>query len=81
MQDEILICRQHTAWFLLEHEDNVLRGTFTKGHSKRRLEDKDRGENKKQKVHQKEKNQEVGVYFMEACLPALNLSFYHFTCL
>ncbi|KAG0381253.1 hypothetical protein BDA96_K000900, partial [Sorghum bicolor] len=48
-EDEILICRQHTAWFLLEHEDNVLRGTFTKGHSKRRLEDKDRGENKKQK--------------------------------
>ncbi|XP_021305422.1 uncharacterized protein LOC110431063 [Sorghum bicolor] len=58
-EDEILICRQHTAWFLLEHEDNVLRGTFTKGHSKRRLEDKDRGENKKQKVHQKEKNQEA----------------------
>jgi hypothetical protein len=29
MQDEILICRQQTAWFLLEHEDNVKRGAFT----------------------------------------------------
>jgi hypothetical protein len=50
MLDDILICHQQTAWFLLEHKDNEFRGTFK---CMRPLEDEDARDKKKPKVGEK----------------------------
>ena len=54
MQDEAFMCRKRIARFLLEHEDNTCRGTFTKSNAITK---------KKGNPYQpKQKKQKVGVY-------------------